>query len=59
MGLSYRKRKKIAPGLTFTLSSRSAGLSAGVRGARVSTNTRGRSFLSLAFRGLMFRRRIR
>lgn len=39
MGFSFRKSKKIAPGLRLNLSKSGLGLSAGVRGARVGKNT--------------------
>jgi hypothetical protein len=58
-GLYFRRRRRIVPGVNLNLSSRGLGVSAGPRGAKVSANTSGRSFLSLAFRGLGFRRRIR
>lgn len=58
-GLYYRRRRRIAPGVNLNLTNRGLGVSVGRRGARVSANTRGRSFLSLAFRGLIFRKRIR
>ena len=42
MGFRFRKSMKIAPGLRLTFGKRSIGLSAGVRGARVSLNSSGR-----------------
>jgi hypothetical protein len=59
VGIYFRKRKKIAPGLYVNLTNRGAGISAGPRHAKVSANTRGRSSLSLSLRGLIYRRRIR
>lgn len=42
MGFRFRKSMKIAPGLRLTFGKRSIGLSAGIRGARVSLNSSGR-----------------
>ena len=58
MAWRYRKRVKLAPGLRLNINKRSLGLSAGRRGARVSANTRGQSFLSLATKGLFWRRKL-
>lgn len=41
MGWRFRRSVKIFPGLRLNISKRSAGLSAGPRGAKVSINTRG------------------
>lgn len=59
MGLYYRKRRRIVPGVNVNLTRRGLGVSIGPRGAKVSANTRGRSFLSLAFHGLGLRKRLR
>lgn len=58
-GLSYRRRRKVAPWTTLTLSSRSAGIGVGPKGARISSTSSGRRTVSLSLFGLMFRRRIR
>ena len=42
MGFKVRKSIKIAPGVRLNVSSKNIGVSAGVRGARVSVNTNGR-----------------
>jgi tetratricopeptide (TPR) repeat protein len=42
MGFRVRKSIKIAPGVRLNVSNKSIGMSAGVRGARVSVNGRGR-----------------
>lgn len=42
MGFKVRKSIKIAPGVRLNVSNKNIGLSAGVRGARVSANTNGR-----------------
>lgn len=42
MGFRARKSIKIAPGVRLNVSSKSIGVSAGVRGARVSVNSKGR-----------------
>lgn len=41
MGLNFRKRIKIAPGVNLNVGKRGIGLSAGVRGASVSMSSRG------------------
>lgn len=40
MGLRYRKSIKIAKGVRLNIGSKSVGISAGVKGARISSNTR-------------------
>lgn len=42
MGFRFRKSMKIMPGVRLTFGKRSVGISAGVRGARVSLNSSGR-----------------
>lgn len=42
MGFRMRRSIRLAPGVRMTVTPRSVGLSAGVRGARVSANSRGR-----------------
>jgi hypothetical protein len=42
MAFRFRKQFKILPGIKVTLSKRSIGVTAGVRGAHVSINTKGR-----------------
>jgi hypothetical protein len=56
MGLGFRKSFKLAPGVRLNLSRRSAGLSAGPRGAKLSANTRGRRRASLSWRGAFWRK---
>ena len=58
MPWGYRKRIKLARGLTLNVNKRSLGLSAGRRGARLSANTRGQRFLSLGLKGLFWRRKL-
>jgi hypothetical protein len=43
MGFRVRKSFKIAPGIRMTITPKSVGLSAGVRGARISANSSGRA----------------
>jgi hypothetical protein len=57
VGFFFRKSLKLAPGLRVNLSKRGAGLSAGPRGTKVSTNTRGERRASLSFKGLNWRKR--
>jgi Protein of unknown function (DUF4236) len=59
MGFSFRKSKKIAPGLRLNVSKSGLGLSAGVRGARVSKNTKGETHVSAGRGGLYFRKRLK
>jgi hypothetical protein len=60
MGLRFRKRKKIAPGVSLNVGKRSGSLSFGRRGASVNVGKRGtQATLSLLGTGLsyVFRRR--
>ena len=59
MALRYRKRIKIARGLSLNLTGRGVGASAGPRGAKLSASSGGKSFLSLGRFGLYSRRRVR
>jgi hypothetical protein len=56
VGLGFRKSFKLAPGLKLNLSRRSAGLSVGPRGAKVSANSRGERRASLSWRGAFWRK---
>ena len=51
MGLRFRKRIKIAKGINLNISSKSIGISAGVKGARVSINSKGRKTTTLGIPG--------
>jgi predicted negative regulator of RcsB-dependent stress response len=51
MGFRFRKSVKIMPGLRLNFSKSGVGLSAGVRGARVSINSRGRMTRSVGIPG--------
>ncbi len=51
MGVRFRKRIKIAPGLTLNLNKKSIGLTAGVKGAHVSINTKGQRTTSVGIPG--------
>ena len=42
MGFRFRKSFKIAPGVRVNVGKKSVGISAGVKGARVSVNSKGR-----------------
>jgi Protein of unknown function (DUF4236) len=60
MGLRFRRRKKIAPGVTLNLGKRGGSFSFGRRGARVNVGRRGtQATISLLGTGLsyVFRRR--
>lgn len=54
MGMRFRKSFKIAPGVKLNLSKRGIGVSAGVKGARVSLIPKGVSQNPLASRGRVF-----
>lgn len=53
----YRKSKNIGGGVRLNTGKKSVGLSAGVKGARVSVNSKGRIGLSLGIPGTNFRYR--
>ena len=57
MGFSFRKSIRLAPGVRLNLSKRSAGISAGPRGAKISANTRRERRVSLGRLGFLWRRR--
>lgn len=48
MGFRVRRSIKIAPGVRLNVSNKSVGISAGVRGARVTVNSRGRTTTTVA-----------
>jgi hypothetical protein len=55
MGLQFRRRKKLFPGVNLNLSRRGAGISVGPRGAKVSGGPSGaRATLSLLGTGLSY-----
>ena len=58
MSWSFRKRKKLLPGVNLNINKRSLGLSIGRRGSRVHVNTRGQKGVSLFFKGLSWRKRL-
>ena len=51
MGFKVRKSIKIAPGVRLNVSNKNLGISAGVRGARVSVNTNGRTTRTVGIPG--------
>lgn len=51
MGFRVRKSFKIAPGVRMTVTPKSIGLSAGVKGARISANSSGRVTRTLSIPG--------
>lgn len=57
MGFTYRKSKNLGGGVRLNTGKKSVGLSAGVKGARVSVNSKGRMGLSLGIPGTNFRYR--
>jgi hypothetical protein len=57
MGFSYRKRKKILPGITLSFSNRGASVRAGTKHAGVSKNTRGDTTRSAGLFGFRWLRR--
>jgi hypothetical protein len=58
MGWTFRKRKRLLPGLDLNVGRRGLGLSFGRRGARLSVNTRGQKGASLGWKGLFWRKRL-
>jgi hypothetical protein len=58
MAWGFRKSFKLAPGVRVNLGKRSAGLSFGRRGARLSASTSGRKGLTLSRLGLFWRRKL-
>ena len=58
MPFGFRKSVKLIPGVRLNASRRSAGVSLGPRGAKLSANTRGRRGVSLGWRGLFWRKRL-
>jgi hypothetical protein len=61
MGFNFRKTKKILPGIKLNISKNGLGLSAGVRGARISRGATGRKTASLGLpgTGLSYRKTIK
>ena len=51
MGLRFRRSIKIAPGLKLNINKNSVGLSAGVKGAHISVNSKGRVTKSVGIPG--------
>lgn len=51
MGITYRKSKKLGNGVRLNVGKKSVGLSAGVKGARVSMNSKGQSRINLSIPG--------
>ena len=51
MGLRFRKSFKIAPGVRVNVGKKSVGISAGVKGARVSVNSSGRTTKTVSLPG--------
>lgn len=57
MSFQFRKSKKIAPGTRLNIGKKSAGISTGVKGARVSVNSKGRATFSASIPGTGIRYR--
>jgi uncharacterized protein DUF4236 len=58
VGFGFRKSFKVAPGVRLNVARRSAGMSIGPRGAKLSANSRGQRRTSVSWRGLFWRKRI-
>jgi hypothetical protein len=58
MAFGFRKSIRLAPGVRMNLSRRSVGVSAGLRGAKVSASSSGRRRASLGWRGVFWRRQL-
>jgi Protein of unknown function (DUF4236) len=56
MGFGFRKRKKIAPGMSINFSKRGAGVSVGGKGTRVSGSAGGRKQISVGRKGFFWRK---
>jgi len=54
----FRKSVRLTPGVRLNLSKRSAGVSFGPRGAKVSVNSRGRRRASLGWGGFFWHKRL-
>lgn len=57
MGFTYRKSKNLGGGVRLNTGKKSVGLSAGVKGARVSVNSKGRAGIGLSIPGTGIRYR--
>lgn len=57
MGFTYRKSKNLGGGVRLNTGKKSVGLSSGIKGARVSVNSKGRVGLNLGIPGTNFRYR--
>lgn len=51
MGVRFRKSKKLMPGVKLNISKNSVGVSVGVKGARISVNSKGRVTKSIGIPG--------
>jgi hypothetical protein len=58
VAFGFRKRRRIARGISLNLSKRGVGVSVGRRGATVSRSARGRKQVSLGWKGLFWRKRV-
>jgi hypothetical protein len=58
MGWTFRKRKRLLPGIDLNIGKRSLGLSFGRRGGRLSVNTRRQKSVSLGLKGFFWRKRL-
>jgi hypothetical protein len=61
MGLNFRRSIKVAPGVRISLSKKGVGVSAGIRGARISKSATGRTTVSAGIpgSGLSYRKTIK
>lgn len=57
MGIQYRKRKSLGKNTQLNISNKSVGISTGVKGAKFSMNSRGRSSINLSIPGTGFKYR--
>lgn len=55
MGLSYKKSKNLGNGTKLNIGKSSIGMSAGVKGARISANTKGHVRMNFSIPGTGFR----
>jgi len=60
VGFLFKKSIKIAPGIRLNIGKKSVGISAGIKGARISANTKGQTNASVGVpgTGISFRKRL-
>lgn len=59
MGLFFRKRMKIFPGVYLNFSKSGIGFSFGPKGCKMSVNSKGETYLNISSNGLYYRKKIK